>query len=234
MRKFSSSLIPGFLPGFLPGFVAASVALLAVAGALVGCEKSNKAPGGNQAAQAPSGLPAGGAGAPADPRGGMPMGTGANPHGGGDPHAGMDMGGGAGANPHGAGGMQGTMPAPGPIDPASVIEGTIEASAALAGKVKPGDVVFLSLKAVDPATGEIRRGPLAVDRIEIKQLPQAFTLSNQNQMMAGTKIEGQVAVTVRIDRDADAMTRAAGDLEGIVKTTPPQKGLKVVIDTEVQ
>jgi hypothetical protein len=52
-------------------------------------------------------------------------------------------------------------------------------------------------------------------------------------MIAGSKIEGQVAVTARIDRDADAMTRTAGDLEGIVKTTAPQKDLKVVLDTEV-
>jgi hypothetical protein len=53
-------------------------------------------------------------------------------------------------------------------------------------------------------------------------------------MIPGAKIEGQVAVTARIDRDADAMTRTAGDLEGILKTKPPQKGLKVVIDNEVQ
>ena len=30
------------------------------------------------------------------------------------------------------------------------------------------------------------------------------------------------------------MTRAPGDIEGMVKTTPPQKTLKLVLDTEVK
>jgi hypothetical protein len=202
--------------------------------ALAACQKENK-PAGNSAAQAPSGLPASGAGGGA-PTGGMPSGM-PGVHGGGDPHAGMNMNdphaGMNMDNPHG-GGMQGTMPAPGPLDPNTVLEGTIEASPAVAGKIKPGDVLFISAKAVNPATGEILRAPLAVDRIEIAQLPQRFALSNQNAMSAGTKLSGPVAITVRIDRDQDAMTRAPGDLEGILKTQPPAKDLKVVIDTEIQ
>jgi hypothetical protein len=87
---------------------------------------------------------------------------------------------------------------------------------------------------VDPTTGELKRPPLAVDRLDVQKLPVTFELSNQKLMIAGSKIEGQVAFTARIDRDADAMTRSAGDLEGIVKTTAPQKDLKLVIDTEVK
>ncbi len=206
------------------------------------CDKGARSGPGAQS-QAPQGIPAGGSGAVNAP--GAPAApSGADPHAGidmngADPHAGVDMGGGANphgmANPHGGGGgMEGNMPTPEALDPATVIKGTIDVSPALAGKVKPGDVIFLSLKTVDPTTGELRRPPLAVDRIEIQKLPQAFELSNQKLMIPGAKIEGQVAVSARIDRDVDAMTRAAGDLEGIVKTKPPQKDLKVIIDTEVQ
>jgi hypothetical protein len=224
-----------------------SVAALAFASLGVafsaGCQKGAPAAPAAAGAQAPSGLPAGGAGANNAPSGMPSMPNVPGVHGdsaGGDPHAGLDMTG-AGANPHGdmnmnnphGAGMEGTMPTPGELDPKTVINGTIDVAPGLAGKVKPGDVIFLSLKSVDPTTGELKRPPLAVDRLDVQKLPVSFELSNQKLMIAGSKIEGQVAVTARIDRDADAMTRSAGDLEGIVKTTAPQKALKVVIDTEV-
>jgi hypothetical protein len=224
-----------------------SVAALAFAGLGVGfsagCDKGAPAAPAATGSQAPSGLPAGGAGANNAPSGVATMPNVPGVHGdvpGGDPHAGLDMNG-AGANPHGdmnmnnphGGGMEGTMPAPGELDPKTVINGTIDVAPGLAGKVKPGDVIFLSLKSVDPTTGELKRPPLAVDRLDVQKLPVTFELSNQKLMIAGSKIEGQVAVTARIDRDGDAMTRTAGDLEGVVKTTAPQKDLKVVLDTEV-
>jgi hypothetical protein len=227
-------------------FYLVSVAALALAGAglvsSAGCDKGAPVAPAASGSQAPSGLPAGGAGAnnaptgvpgvhgdnnPADPHAGLDM-NGMQGGGGANPHAGMNM-----DNPHG-GGMEGTMPPPGDLDPKTVINGTIDVAPGLAGKVKPGDVIFLSLKSVDPTTGELKRPPLAVDRLDVQKLPVTFELSNQKLMIAGSKIEGQVAVTARIDRDADAMTRSAGDLEGIVKTTAPQKDLKLVIDTEVK
>jgi hypothetical protein len=227
-----------------------SVAALAFASLGVvltaGCDKGSPVSSAS-GSQAPSGLPAGGAGANNAPAANAPnVPNIPGVHGdqaGGDPHAGIDMNA-MGKNPHGdmnmdnphgggVGGMEGTMPTPGELDPKTVINGTIDVAPGLAGKVKPGDVIFLSLKSVDPTTGELKRPPLAVDRLDVQKLPVTFELSNQKLMIAGSKIEGQVAVTARIDRDADAMTRTAGDLEGIVKTTAPQKDLKVVLDTEV-
>jgi hypothetical protein len=232
-------------PSFLVSVAALAFAGLGV-GFSAGCDKGAPAAPAASGPQAPSGLPAGGAGANNAPSGMPDVPNVPGVHGenaGGDPHAGLDMNG-AGGNPHGdmnmnnphggGGGMEGTMPAPGELDPKTVINGTIDVAPALAAKVKPGDVIFLSLKSVDPTTGELKRPPLAVDRLDVQKLPVSFELSNQKLMIAGSKIEGQVAVTVRIDRDADAMTRTAGDLEGIVKTTAPQKDLKVVIDTEVK
>jgi hypothetical protein len=194
----------------------------------VACER-NAGPKGNPAAQAPQGLPGAGG---ANPHAGLDMG-GAGGMGGANPHAGLDMGGAGGVAAGGMGGA-GMTPQPGPLDPSTTLEGTIEASAALADKVKPGDVIFISAKAVDDK-GEIVKGPpLAVDRLVVDKLPLAFTLSNQNQMMAGTQLAGPIAIVARVDRDSDAMTRAAGDIEGVVKTTPPQKGLKLVLDAEVE
>ena len=225
-------------------FLSATLALAcAAAMAVTGCDKSNRV---SSNAEAPKGIggddrpdmPAADAmagprtpgvhGDSADPHAGLDMGAA-----GVDPHAGVAMG---GQNPHGSGGMQGTMPAAGPLDPNSVIEGVIDVAPALKDKIKPGDVIFLSAKLYDAATGELKRGPLAVDRLEVAKLPQPFVLSNQNQMMAGAKLEGgvKVAITARVDRDVDVLTRNPGDLEAVVKTAAPQKDLKVVIDTEVK
>jgi hypothetical protein len=230
-----------------------TMGLALVGFAAAGCQKER--PKGSAAAQAPRGLPgdgqAGGSATGTMPpvHGGGGMGGMANPHGGGDPHGGMggmanphgggDPHGGMGgmANPHGGGamggGMQGTTPTPGPLDPSTLLEGTLEVAPALAAKVKPGDVIFLSVKQVDEK-GAIMRMPLAVDRLEAPAaFPQVFALSNQNMMVAGGKIAGNIAITARVDRDGDAMTRVAGDIEGVLKTAPPQKGLKLVLDTEI-
>jgi hypothetical protein len=227
-------------------FLSATLAL-ALAGSMAvqsGCDKSNRVPSNAEAPRGIGGdlpdMPA--ADAMTDPRlPGVHGGSGS-----GDPHAGLDMGGAGvdphagldmnGQNPHGSGGMQGTMPAAGPLDPNSVIEGVIDVAPALKDKIKPGDVIFLSAKLYDEATGELKRGPLAVDRLEVAKLPQPFALSNQNQMMQGAKLEGgvKVAITARVDRDVDVLTRNPGDLEAVVKTAAPQKDLKVVIDTEVK
>jgi hypothetical protein len=53
-------------------------------------------------------------------------------------------------------------------------------------------------------------------------------------MMLGTgKFEGAVVLTARVDRDGEARTKEAGDIEGRVSATIPQGGLKLVLDTPV-
>jgi hypothetical protein len=206
--------------------------LLAFLGAalLLSCERSSPTTPGQAA---PSGLPQGelpppAAGRAAE-RGSMPAG-GANA----DPHAGLDVenphgdphGGGMGmANPHG--GAPATA-----VDPKMVLAGTIEVAPKLKEVVKAGDVMFLSVKSVDES-GTPQRIPIAADRQDVSTFPAAFTLSGANTMMQGTKFEGDVLITVRIDRDGEAMTRAKGDLEGSVRARIPQKGLKIVLDTPV-
>ena len=123
------------------------------------------------------------------------------------------------------------MPAPENVDPNMVLAGTIDVSPELKDKIKPGDVIFLSAKRVEG--GQVQRMPLAVDRLEVKSFPLPFTLTGANVMMAGTEFKGDVQVTARLDRDQEATTRAAGDIEGSVRVAIPAKGLRIVLDTEV-
>lgn len=124
------------------------------------------------------------------------------------------------------------MPEPQNVDPNMVLAGTIDIAPALKNKVKPGDVIFLSAKRVEG--GQVQRMPLAVDRLEVTSFPLPFALTAANVMMAGTEFKGDVALTARLDRDQEATTRSPGDIEGTLRTAIPAKGLKVVLDTEVE
>jgi hypothetical protein len=191
-----------------------------------GCEKSPPSSGTEQGA--PSGLPQGEMPAAThptptptptpsdDPHAGLGM---DNPHGGGDPHAGMDMG--------------GTSPVPTNVDPNMVLEGSIAVSPKLKDQVKPGDILFLSVKSVDEA-GTPQRIPIAADRQDAATFPMPFKLTGANTMMQGTKFEGDVLLTVRVDRDGEAMSRKPGDIEGSVRAKIPARGLKIVLDTPVR
>jgi hypothetical protein len=124
------------------------------------------------------------------------------------------------------------MPEPQNVDPNLVLEGTIDIAPALKDKVKPGDVIFLSAKRVEG--GQVQRMPLAVDRLEVTSFPLPFRLTGANVMMAGTEFKGDVALTARLDRDHEATTRSPGDIEGTLRAAIPAKGLKVVLDKEVE
>ena len=197
---------------------------------LAGCENAPKSSGTGQGA--PSGLPQGevpSSAAPAakDPHAGMEMGA--------DPHAGLDMGGAGNphaVDPHGGMAPEGGRTPPVTFDPNMVLEGTIDVHAKLKDQVKAGDIMFLSVKSVD-AQGTPQRIPIAVDRVDVGTLPAAFTLSGKHTMMPGTKFEGNVLLSVRIDRDGEATTRAKGDIEGTMRATIPARGLKIVLDTPV-
>jgi hypothetical protein len=185
---------------------------------LVSCESgkaTTSAPG-----QAPRGLP---------PAEAVPAKAVDNPHAGmpgmDNPHAGMP----GMQNPH-AEGQAGAAN----VDPSMVLEGTIDVAPALKAQVKAGDLIFLSVKTRDPQTGEVQRFPLAVDRLDVASLPMPFSLSGANAMMPGTKFAGAVLLVARVDRDAEARTRTAGDIEGTLSATIPAKGMKLVLDTPVK
>lgn len=236
-----------------------ALALTLAAG--LGCDKEKPAHQGLPPAsdwQAPSPMASevggaeavghGGAAQGANPHAGMDMSGagGANPHagmdmsgmGGADPHAGMDMGG--GADPHGGMDVDPAMAAIQPPDPSRPIDksrflgGQIVSTEKTASLIKPGAIMFLSVRPVNPATGEIIGTPVAVDRIDISELPASFRLTEANAMAAGTTFQGAVLIQARVDGDGEARTKSPGDVTGEVRATIPADDLELRLDTVLQ
>jgi hypothetical protein len=148
------------------------------------------------------------------------------------------MGGGSGS---GAGGMGELPPGHVPVDeqatpggiefdPKSVVTGELRLDPKLAARVQAGDVVFLMARVAD-ADGN--PGPLvAVKKLTAGKWPAAFELDGRDAMMTGTKMEGRVVITARVDKDGDAISKNPGDVTGKSKavTLPAQK-VVVNLDT---
>jgi len=201
------------------------IAVLSLVVAACGVDKSETADQGRRGlpssdqVELPSAMPGQVAGARANPHGTNPA----------DPHAGMDMGG--GADPHG-GMVMGTQPAVA-VDPNMFLKGEIVATAKTKPLVQPGAILFLMVKPINPVSGEIIGNTIAVDRLDVAQLPIGFSLSGANSMMQGTAFEGDVIITARIDQDGEARTKQPGDLEGSVKTKIPADKLVLELDTVI-
>ena len=112
----------------------------------------------------------------------------------------------------------------------NVIRGSIELAPALAEKVAPGSSIFVVAR---PANG---RMPLAVAKLPMPEtFPLTFELTEANVMVRGVKLEGDVEISARIDRDGEAMSKTAGDIIGDASTaTVPVDGVKVLLDTVIE
>jgi cytochrome c-type biogenesis protein CcmH len=116
-------------------------------------------------------------------------------------------------------------------NPAAAIAGKVALSPALAGKADPTDTVFILAR---PAEGP--RMPLAVLRVQVKDLPMQFTLDDSMAMQPQLKLSGfeQVIVVARVSRSGNASAQP-GDLQGMTGVVKPgSKGLSIVIDSVVQ
>jgi hypothetical protein len=201
-------------------------ALLLLAGTAIGCDQKKET-----AAPAPSAMP------PLDQPGGAPSGTASRPvH--------EPSGGGSGEGQLPAGHppvMPGTAAAPSgfegatPVvefDPKTVLSGVIKLDAKVKDKVQAGDTIFVVARKFDPKAMPGTGTPLAVKKLIVAGWPLAFTLDSRDAMIVGTKIEGQVYVTARVDKDGDAMTKNPGDVAGQSKPfQPPSKTVVVPLDT---
>jgi cytochrome c-type biogenesis protein CcmH len=106
-----------------------------------------------------------------------------------------------------SGGEVETVPAA--PDPKQTISGTITLPSARKADVKKGDAMFLIARKSDGPGGL-----LAVQRLQAGAFPMAFTLSNRDAMIPGTPFEGRIAISVRVDKDGDPITRRKGDVFG--------------------
>lgn len=174
------------------------LALALVAVVTTGCEKRSSAGSG-----APAGLPPLGAvaRAPAPPAAPAPLPA---------PAAGAQ----ALAQ---ALGMNGSPAPSSPLaesapDPSHTIAGTITLPAANRARVSRGDIIFLSARRVGAAPGP--GGMMAVQKLQAGDFPMPFAISARDAMIPGTPFEGHLSITVRVDKDGDALTRGKGDVYG--------------------
>lgn len=174
---------------------------------------------------------------PSNPHAGVDM---ANPHGGGvgaadNPHLGADP-----ANPHagmGADVSQLGLPPPDPnrpIDPSHHVKGFLKIHPKAKDRVKAGTAVFLIVKRAD-ASGQPTGTPLAVEKLEWgagDTVP--FELTEQQAMIAGTQLTGDVVVIAHYDQDGDAISKQPGDVMGQVKVTIPADNVNLFLDDVLQ
>lgn len=164
-----------------------------------------------------------------DPHAGLDM-AGAS-----DPHAGLDMNGdGEPDNPHaGTDVSKLGLAAPDPdrpIDPSHRVTGTITIDPRARDKVKPGTAVFLIVKRAG-SDGAPSGPPLAVDKLTWTGDGMAFELTEEQAMVAGTDLSGDVVVMARYDQDSDALTRQPGDVTGQARVKIPADHVKLALDT---
>jgi len=103
-------------------------------------------------------------------------------------------------------------------DPKTTIGGTITVPPAHRKSLAPTDILFIIARRAGAPPGP--GGMIAVQKHAIGQFPMPFTLSSRDSMMAGRPFEGRIDITVRIDKDGDALTRKKGDLYGQVNNVP--------------
>jgi hypothetical protein len=116
------------------------------------------------------------------------------------------------------------------FDPKSVVSGVLRLDDKVKAKVKEGDAVFLVARQADPGGGP---GPiLAVKKLIAGKWPAPFQLDNRDAMMTGTKLGGKVVVSVRVDKDGDAITKNPGDVTGASRPLDvPSEKVVVTLDT---
>lgn len=92
-------------------------------------------------------------------------------------------------------------------------------------KVPAGATVFVSAR-------PLRDGgpPLAVARFPYTQSPFRFSLTSANKMLADTKFEGMVELSIRIDQDGDPLSRTPGDLFGQATVRVGGQNVRVSLD----
>jgi cytochrome c-type biogenesis protein CcmH len=113
---------------------------------------------------------------------------------------------------------------------AAAVSGELRLAPTLAQQVAPGDTVFVTARAAEGP-----RIPLAVKRLQVKDLPTAFRLDDSLAMAPNMKISAfpDVVITARVSRSGQA-TPQSGDLESTpLPTKNAASGLIVIIDRVV-
>lgn len=165
----------------------------------------------------------------ADPHAGLgidPVDPSADPS---DPHAGLDMNGSGG----GTDVTKLGLPPPDPnrkIDPTRYVKGVIKVHMKAKDRAKAGIPIFVVVKRMD-ASGNPTGTPLAVEKLIWNNADLPFELTEEQAMVGGTELTGEVIVTARYDQDSDALSKEPGDIVGQVKVTLPAQNVQLWLDT---
>ena len=122
-------------------------------------------------------------------------------------------------------------PAPeAPVDPKAAISGSIALAPARKGDVSPSDTIFLVARRI--ADNPSARGTLvAVKRLSAASFPIPFTLSARDMMIPTGAFDGEVSLSVRVDKDGDPLTHLKGDvIGGVPKIKVGARGVKLTLD----
>ena len=109
------------------------------------------------------------------------------------------------------------------------ITGMITLDPKIAGDVPAKNLrMFIILR----PKNQVSEVPLAVQLFSQVEFPMPFEIGQKDVMMPGTRVEGDVEVVVRIDRDGNAKS-SLGDLEGEIDAVVGDKDVKIVLNKKV-
>lgn len=120
--------------------------------------------------------------------------------------------------------------APAAAADAGSVAGSVDLAPALKAKAQPDDVVYIFARAVEGP-----RMPLAIVKVQVKDLPVDFVLDDAMAMSPNFKLSGftEVVVGARVSKSGAANPRS-GDLEGLSKPVKVgARGVSVTIDRVV-
>lgn len=115
--------------------------------------------------------------------------------------------------------------------PQESVSGRVTLSAAIRDKVKPEDVVYIFARAAEGP-----RMPLAIQRVQVKDLPLNFSLDDSMSMSPQAKLSSASSVVVgaRVSRSGNPMPQP-GDLEGLSGVVKPgARDLSIAIDRVIK
>jgi hypothetical protein len=117
-----------------------------------------------------------------------------------------------------------------PADPNATITGQIVLPAAQRAHVAATDTIYLVARRI--ADNPTARGSLvAVKKLTAAKFPIAFTMSAADMPFQNGAFEGDLMLSVRVDKDGDPMTRLKGDVFGTLpKVRVGARGVKLSLD----
>ena len=106
------------------------------------------------------------------------------------------------------------------------ISGTLDLAQPMKGNLPKNPFLFIYARPQGAPPGT---PPLVVKRLQRVTFPYEFSISEQDSMIPGAKIEGTVILTARLDADGDAKP-TPGDIKGEIAVKAGENGVLLILD----